>query len=634
MKRKFPQKQKHRKRILITRKREKIYVVGRLRLHPKGFGFVECDDKVRYPQDIFIPRHCINHAVDGDRVEVLVRGEPVSEKGPEGRIATILERSRTHLAGTITEQTEENLYLAYAPLLGRERRVTVEGDREHPIRIGDRLVMKVLDWGTDDTETVCTPSHLLGNISDPSCDIAVAIEEYELRETFPHPAIAEAQAFGTRVGPSDFKDREDLRSLECFTIDPTTARDYDDAVSLSQDKLGNYHLAVHIADVSFYVKPNSSLDQEARKRCNSTYFPGKCVPMLPKELSNELCSLKPLVNRLAVTIFVDFDSSGEMTSYRIARTVIRSQKRFTYEEAKEVLDGSKKSPFVSTLLLMQELCHKLKKKRYERGGIEFALPELIVLCDDEGMPYGTEIIPYDITHQIVEEFMLKANEVVAEHLANEGKHLAYRIHDKPLEENLRSFAQLAHSFGFQLPDNPTVQDLQRLFDEAKEGPYAPHLATHYIRKMRLAIYSPDNIGHYGLNLSHYCHFTSPIRRYIDLVIHRILFGNEHEWEHLQEISSICSDQERVSAKAEGSVILRKKLRLLEEMKREDPHRSWPALITKVKKFGLFFEVVDLMLEGFVPISEIGDEYFVVDEVKMVMRGEKAVQHIVLATRLQ
>jgi ribonuclease R len=317
-----------------------------------------------------------------------------------------------------------------------------------------------------------------------------------------------------------------------------------------------------------------------------------------------------------------FDPQGTLINHRITRSVIRSAKRFTYKEAKLVLDGKKRSPHFSTLHLMVELCRLLKKKRYERGSIEFSLPELVVLVDEKGTPYQTDYITYDITHQMVEEFMLKANEMVAWDLAQQGKNLTYRVHDVPAEENLRDFALLAAAFGFRISDIPGPQDLQKLFEEAGETPYSNYLASSYIRRMRLAAYSAENIGHYGLSLTHYCHFTSPIRRYVDLVVHRILFGESDDLEYLQQVANMCSEQERISAKAESSVVLLKKLRLLHQMHTQNPYREYEAIITRVKNFGVYFEILDLLLEGFIHISELGEDYFVFEEEKMRLRGTR------------
>lgn len=592
---------------------------GILRVHHRGFGFLSPDDKNLYPQDVFIPRHLTQNAVDGDRVEVEVNTASVSEKGPEGKVLAILERSRSHVAGVIASFQKDKA-LAYVPLLGESKRVLVTAEEE--LSIGDRVVLEVLEWGKEDDRTLARLSHKIGHIHDPSTDIAAAIEEYELRKDFPSAVVQEAESIPSKVLPKEIRARKDLRDLVCITIDPDTAKDFDDALNISKDKNGHYHLGVHIADVSHYVSSGSAIDKEAKERSNSTYFPSFCLPMLPRSLSENLCSLKPNVIRLAATVMMEFSPEGKLLRYEIFRSAIKSRKRFTYGEAKQVLDGKVKSPFSKELLLMQELCLHLKRARYERGSIEFSIPELLIMVNERGEPVGTNFIPYDITHQMVEEFMLKANEIVAYHLTEQGRPVAYRIHEEPTDENMKEFSALVGAFGFQLPEEPTPEELQKLFDEVMQTSYGEYLAINYIRRMKMALYSPQNIGHYGLGLTHYCHFTSPIRRYADLIVHRSLFGEVLEKERLEALSRDCSEQERISEKAEKSVILLKKLRLLQEQTAKDPEKVYDAVVTRIRPFGIFFEVLDLMLEGFLHISTLEDDYFVYHEDTLSLVGSQ------------
>lgn len=604
----------------LLKKPKADVVKGFLHMHPRGFGFLQPHEKELYPQDIFIPKHLTQNAVHGDIVEVVINPNSMSEKGPEGKVVAILERARTHMGAIIQTIEKDGTILAYAPMLGTQQKVIVEPSKDFSLKVGDRIVMEVKEWGSKESATKSVASHFIGHIEDASCDIRAAIEEFEIRSDFPLKVIEEAEKFGKIVSREDIKNRTDFRDLVTITIDPDTAKDFDDAINLTKDEKGIYHLGVHIADVSHYVKKGTELDLEAFERSNSTYFPGVCVPMLPYALSNNLCSLKPNVNRLAVSVLMDFDSDGNLLNHQMTKSVIKSKKRFTYKEAKLVLDGKKKSVYESHLKLMVELCSLLKKKRYERGSIEFAIPELVVIVDENGVPTKTDYIEYDITHQLVEEFMLKANEIVATHLSQIGKGLTYRVHDIPADENMKDFSILASAFGFKLSEVPTSYELQKLFEEAKETPYGEYLATSYIRKLRLAVYSAENIGHYGLGLTHYCHFTSPIRRYVDLVVHRILFDEAMSNETLAMISEKCSEQERISAKAEGSVILLKKLRLLQSIYDKEPEKQFEAVVTKVKNFGITFEVLDLMLESFLHISDLQDDYYVFDEGKQKLQG--------------
>lgn len=587
---------------------ETEFVTGILRMHPRGFGFVQPDHLSDYPKEIFIPKHLSDNAVDGDTVEVEINPDSNWDKGPDGKVVSILKRGRTHLGGTVHHTDDKGTLYVYCPLLGTSKPVIVKHAPKH--KIGDRIILKILDWGDEDKPTLGEVSHHLGHISDPTIDIPAAVEEYDLRSDFPKTVIEEAKKWGKEVLKKNLKDREDLTTLTTITIDPETAKDFDDAISLTKDKKGIYHLGVHIADVAHYVFPGSALDKEAILRCNSTYFPGFCLPMLPHELSSNLCSLQPDVIRLTVSVLADFDKNGTLISHRIARSYIQSAKRFTYEEAKEVIDGKKKSPHLQLLKLTVELCRLLKEKRSGRGSIDFALPELVIVVDDKGHPTGTKYVEYDITHQLVEEFMLKANEIVAKTLADRGKPVVFRIHEEPTKENIEDFYTLARSLGFTLPKEPTQNDLQQLFEKAKSTPHGQQLSVGFIRSMKLAIYSSENVGHYGLALDYYCHFTSPIRRYTDLIVQRLLFNEEDKEDDIDKIALRCSEQERISFRAESSVKTLKKFRLLETWMKEDPNKTYEALVTRIKPFGVSFELPSLMLEGFLHISDLENDYFV------------------------
>lgn len=586
-------------------------ITGTISVHQKGFGFVRCTEG----PDVFIPKHSVKDAVDGDTVEVEVN-PVVSAKGPEGIVVAILKRSRTHLAGIIVNKTGRH-YVAFSPLLGIDKPMKVKS--KTALKEGDRVICQITHWKNDADIVEGEMSSLIGHISDPSVDIKAAIEEFNLLSDFSVEAVEEAKAFSTKVTA---KDRKDLTEWEIVTIDPDTAKDFDDAISLTKDDKGHFHLGVHIADVSHYVKSGSHLDKEAVARCNSTYFPGKCVPMLPEELSNELCSLKPKVVRLTQSIFAEFSPTGDLIKYEVARTAIKSQKRFTYKEALAVIEKKKKSPHEELLNRMVDLCNVLKKKRFERGSIDFSMPDDVIIVDDKGVPLRIERIEYDITHQMIEEFMLKANEISARHLAAQGKKLIYRVHEQPTDESFQDFYTFARSMGFTLPAKPTHLDIQKLFIEAKNSPSLPQLSVSFIRSMRLAAYSSENLGHYGLALEHYCHFTSPIRRYTDLIIQRLLFDELPDTTNVDAIATACSEKERVSFRAESSVVLLKKLRLAGTYFNEDPTRVYQAQITRVKPFALFFEVGLFDLEGNLHISKIGNDYFEFNPTRMSFRGSR------------
>lgn len=596
-------------------------MTGTIRVHPRGFGFVVPDDPKKYPQDVFIPKHLTDNAVDGDRVEVEVNPDTRSEKGPDGKILSILERGRSHVAGIISHV--EAATMAHVPILGPNKPVIVKDGKNKKLQVGDRLILSIVEWGDQKNPTLCEVKKKIGHIDDPSCDIEAAVEEYDLTSTFPKNVVQEAKTFGKSVPKKDQKGRLDLSKTPCITIDPETAKDFDDALSISKEKNGHYLLGVHIADVAHYIPAGSALDKEALNRSNSTYFPGTCIPMIPEELSNNLCSLRQGVIRLTVSVLMEFDKEGTLVSSSIERSFIKSQKRFTYGEAKEILDGKKKSTHAPAIKLMEELCLLLKAKRTKRGSVDFALPELVILVDEHGDPTEVKVEEYDITHQLVEEFMLKANEVVAKNLSDREKGVLFRIHEEPAEENLQDFFSLARALGFHVPPKPTSDDIQALFDEAKKTSYNQQLAIGFIRNLKLAYYTPQNVGHYGLALEHYCHFTSPIRRYSDLITQRVLFDEEGEDLNLEKAGQHCSDQERKSFRAEMGVKKLKKLRVLEGWMEDDPDWDYSSKVTKIKPFGLFFEIEELFLEGFLHISELGSDYFNFDPKNEVMVGRSS-----------
>jgi ribonuclease R len=596
---------------------------GVLRMNPRGFGFVVSDNPKYFPEDAFIGSSNLGGAVDGDIVKIELFPEKKEDKGPEGKIIRIIQRGRSRLAALVYHIKSSQTAIFYSPLLGHHRMIESACSSKEPLSVGDRVILQITDWGEEEDDPILGEvQKVLGHLSDASIDNIAAAEEFQIPTKFPRSVVKQAKSFGARVKPKDLEGREDLTQTECFTIDPTTAKDFDDALSLHKDSQGVYHLGVHIADVAYYVTPSTPLDAEAAIRSNSTYLPGTCIPMLPEELSNNLCSLKPKVLRLCVSVFMSFNSEGTLISSNIARTYIKSAKRFTYEEAKLVLDGKKRSVHAPTLHLMVELCHLLKKQRNGRGSIDFSIPEVVLTLDKTGVPSSYQIIEYDITHQMVEEFMLKANEMVATTLQERGIPLIFRVHEEPSPESKEEFWALARICGFSLPAIPTAQDIQKLFQDAKHTRYATQLCIAFIRSMKLAKYSSDNLGHYGLALENYCHFTSPIRRYPDLIIQRLLFGHTPE-EALDAIAERCSDKERVSFKAEQSVKNLKKLRLLNAWLKEDPLREYTCQIAKIKPFALHFELSPIGVEGSLHVSEIRGDYFIYEADKNSFLGRNS-----------
>jgi len=578
----------------------KEYVEGTLRTNPRGFGFVIV--KGSKTKDVFIPKKDMQNAIDGDIVQVEIT--QITKKGPEGKILEIIKREKTHLAGIIFSKQDKD-YQVFVPILGIDWLVIVKSKK--PLKLGDRILMEVIDWEDKNKRTICQMTRYLSNISEVSKDTQAAAYEFDIKDEFSKEVLNEVRDF--KITASDFINREDFTNITTMTIDPIGAKDFDDAISISKDKNNHFHLGVHITDVAHYVKPNTELDKEAAKRANSTYFPDICVPMLPKKLSNELCSLQQAKIRLTVSVIMEFDPSGDLLSYRIVRSYIKSKKRFTYEKAKKILDSNKKNKYRTHLKNMVDLCLLLKKKRFDRGSIDFALPDARLIIDKNGVPIKIEIVQYDITHQMIEEFMLKANEIVATHLSKSGRTIIYRVHEEPSYDNFKDFYDLAKSLGFSLPDKPDHKDIQELFVKAKDTKYLHLLSISFIKNMKLACYSSENIGHFGLALEHYTHFTSPIRRYTDLITQRILFNEEDKNVDLNEVAAICSEKERISFKAESSVTTLKKLRLLKTILKKQPNKIFKATIMKIKPFGIHFDLDNYFVSGFLHVSELTDDFY-------------------------
>ena len=586
------------------------YIQGKFFLHIKGFGFVQPEDS-DHPE-VFIPPRMNKNAISGDTVIVKVMTK--SSRGYEGVIEEVVKRSRDEFVATVIDDEGKN-YLLFSPLIGESKEINLV-KKGKKYEIGDRLIVKIVEYDGDILSADFI--RFLGNISDPSIDVEAAILEHQIRNFFPPEVVEEAKTFS--ITEKDYVGRVDLRGVETVTIDPNTAKDFDDAITLSRDEKGNYLLGVHIADVSHFVKKGSAIDREAFLRANSTYFPTKVVPMLPEQLSNHLCSLVEGEDRLTVSVLLEIGPDGTVLDQEVTKTVINSNKRFTYDQAFEILTTKKESPHRKLLEEMQSLCQLFKEKRKERGSVELALPDIQVICDENESPMHIQTHLYDITHQMIEEFMLKANEVVAETLEERNEGGIYRVHDEPDSTNFDNFFTYVRLLGYNLPDAPTSHDIAAMFEQARHSPNIEQIAVKYIRSQKLAIYSPDNIGHYGLGLENYSHFTSPIRRYSDLVVHRILFEGKHDAKELKAAADKCSENERKSFVAETSVVKLKKYRLLDSYFDKDVERIYKVVITNVSPKGLTFDLSGLGIEGSITMRELNDDYYIFDEKRLQLKG--------------
>jgi ribonuclease R len=611
---------------------EKRLATGRLSTHRDGYGFVETEG-VEGP-DIFVRRRNMGGALHKDRVQVQV----IFEKGggrAEGRITRVLERARHRLTG-ILRQAESGLVVTpYGAAPYEEVRIPsgAAGAGEDGMVVGIELFR--YPSGNDVPEGKVV--EVMGSPDEPGMDLKIIIRKYGLRDAFPPEVEEAAGAVPDSVREEDRAGREDFRDLVTVTIDGETARDFDDAISIRRRGNGTFTLWVHIADVSHYVQEGSPIDLEARERGTSVYFPERALHMLPERLSTGICSLKPGVDRLCQTCVMEIDEAGEITGARIAKGVIRSDRRMTYTEVARCLEGDaaecrRQGDLVEPFRLMEELCGRLRGKREQRGSIDFDLPEPVILLDDRGEMTGITPLERNIAHQLIEEFMLAANEAVAVELVEREWPAMFRIHDKPDPGKLAELDAVVKTFGFALPqpfDEISPKDIQLFLKSVTGRPEEDALQRIVLRSMMRAAYSEVFGLHFGLATRRYLHFTSPIRRYPDLIVHRTLsesstWGRAGRQEKatrrkvLHDLALHASERERNADAAEWELIDWKKVGFMLDRVGEEHE----AIVSGVVSFGLFVELEDLYIDGLVHISTLEDDYYRFIETKHLLVGER------------
>jgi len=498
---------------------------------------------------------------------------------------------------------------------------------------GDIVEAEITAWPYGNEPAVGKILEVLGRADDPDVEIEVIAKKYRLPRRFPPEVALEAKNIPSEVLPSEIKGREDLRGRTVVTIDGETAKDFDDAVSIERTALG-YKLFVSIADVSHYVKEGTDLDKEAYQRGTSVYFPDRCIPMLPERISNGIASLNPNVERLTMTAEIEFDENGAPVRTSFYESVIKSSERLTYTNVKKTL--TKEDPSVSgryahieqDLKTMEELALKLFKRRMEQGSIDFDLPEPQIIIDIEGRPVDIVKSERNVAHRIVEEFMLSANRAVAEFFSSAKYPFVYRIHETPDAASVAEFKEFAAGLGLRLEEKTSPKSFQRLLAAAADTPYEKLINHVLLRTMRQAVYSDKNLGHFGLAFEDYTHFTSPIRRYPDLVVHRLLkkaLRKEYtakERERLKaslpEITSHASARERNAMEAEREIVDLKKVQFMKDKAGE----VLPGIVSGVTSFGFFVELKDYFVEGLVHVTSLKDDYYVFTEKKHMLVGEK------------
>jgi ribonuclease R len=607
--------------------RNAVLLQGKVTVHRAGYGFVVLDDKGK--EDVFVPARHLGAVMDGDRVAVrIVRsGRPGRPGRSEGRIVQVLERAHQELLGRYELHHRQAFVVPADPRLSHP--VQLSAPSSVPVKPGQIVVLRLDSYPTANRPPFGTILRVLGDADDPAVEIAATVYKYGLPSDFEPEVLAAASALPAVVRPEDLQGREDLRELPLVTIDGETAMDFDDAVAVRREEQGRIRLWVAIADVGYYVTPGSPIDQQALERSTSVYFPGHCIPMLPESLSNEICSLKPQQDRLAMVAELLFDADGQRLDSRFYSAVIRSQARLTYTEVRDHLEPGVASEtagqkeLLRHLQVMEELARRLTVMRRRRGSLDFDLPEAEVVLGLRGRPEDFVRAERNMAHRIIEEFMLAANEAVATFLHERQVPLLFRIHESPDLEKLQAFQEFVAYLNYGLiidGQSDTAHQLQALLAKVAGRPEERMVNQVLLRSMKQARYDAENVGHFGLAAELYCHFTSPIRRYPDLVIHRILrevLTHEKKspqrdswWQRqLPAIAEQCSVNERRAMEAERDIIDLKKCQYMADRVGEE----FQGNISGVQPFGFFVELQQVFVEGLVPVASLDEDYYQYEE---------------------
>jgi ribonuclease R len=610
-------------------------VTGTLSIHQKGFGFLTTETPGQ--PDIFIPAENTGTAMHGDRVvarinrDVSPRRARDRHERNEGRVIRILERARDTVVGTLQQSRNFHYVVPDDPRFVHDVYVQMPPRAKLPKapNRGDKVVVRLESWESRHVNPEGEIIEVLGPATAPGVDMLSIIRKFDLPTEFPKDVIDEANRIPESVDGRMFRDREDLRNKFIVTIDPDDARDFDDAIDVEKIDSQGWRLGVHIADVASYVVPESALDREARRRGNSVYLPDRVIPMLPERLSNGVCSLKPGVDRLAHSVFIQFDKSGQPKSARFTKSVIRSARRLTYKEAYAILKSKPNDELSRRLHGAWELASLLRRKRFAHGSLDLDFPEVKVYIDPAGKPVRLERVENDESHQLIEEFMLAANEAVARELRQHAVPTIYRVHEDPDPEKLAEYREFVLSFNYKVGDLSQRTEIQRFLASIRGKPEEQALKIGLLKSLKRARYAPQPLGHYGLAKANYLHFTSPIRRYADLVAHRTLAaerarsGSRSDLNQMASIAQHISETERNAAEAEIDAVRMKKLEFFQRQLDERDPQVFRAAIVDVRNYGLVVELPDVLITGLVHISAITDDFYLFDAAQRRLVGRRS-----------
>lgn len=624
-------------------KGESKRLTGSYRANLRGFGFVVTEDG---GQDVFIGEEDKNGAFDGDRVEFIIIKEP-DQRRREGRIVRIISRGITEIVGIYRKREKQNYGFVIPDNQKFVQDIYIPAEKSKGAMDGHKVVAELISYGEGGRKPEGKVTEIIGHINDPGVDIMSIVRGYDLPVTFSEKILNQAERVAKEVSEADMSGRKDIRDWQMVTIDGEDAKDLDDAVSLTQE--GEYYvLGVHIADVTNYVQENSAIDREALQRGTSVYLVDRVIPMLPHKLSNGICSLNAGEDRLALSCIMTVDRKGAVVGHEIAETVIHVDKRMTYTSVKKILEDRDPveikayEELVPMFERMRELSQILRERRKRRGSIDFDFPEAKIVLDEKGEPI--EIKPYDrnVATKIIEDFMLLANETVAEDYYWQELPFLYRTHEAPEEEKLRTLAAFIHNFGYSMHigvNETRPKEIQKLLARVEDTPEENLICRLALRSMKQARYMPENVGHFGLAANYYTHFTSPIRRYPDLQIHRIIKDNlrgrmdERKIEHYQnilpEVAKHSSETERRAEEAERETLKLKKA----EYMRQYIGEEFEGVISGMTKWGMYVELPNTV-EGMVHVTNMQDDHYDYDDERYEMVGVHTNQTYKLGQRVR
>jgi len=602
----------------------KNYLIGKLSVSRNGAAYVITDSSEE--EDIFIAEGNLSNALHNDVVKVNVFPAR-NRRRPEGQVVEIVERSKKQLVGTISISKGIAYFIPDNPAYRRD--VLIPGQFLNGAQTGDKVVIVITDWVVGTRSPLGEVIHVLGKPGDNNVEMNAILAEFDFPLKFKDEVEKECEKIDAAIPEKEINSRRDFRNITTFTIDPADAKDFDDAISY--ENLGNsmHRIGIHIADVSYYVKPDSAIDKEAYERGTSVYLVDRTIPMLPEKLSNELCSLRPHEDKLCFSAVFDLDDNAKVHKEWFGRTVINSNRRFNYDEAQEIIE-TKQGDFAEIILKVHDLSQKLRQQRFDNNAVNFETEEVRFKLDETGKPVGVYLRVEQEANWLIEEMMLLANKRVAEKIGKnssrfkEVKTFVYRIHDEPIGEKVENFKNFVAKLGLELKTGnkkQLTQSLNQLLKDAKERNEYELLSKLSIRMMARAVYSTDNIGHYGLAFPYYTHFTSPIRRYPDLMVHRLLEAYLHDKPSVnknqyEEFCKHCSKMEQKAVEAERASIKYKQAEYLADK----IGQVFEATVSGISKWGVFAELKETKCEGVIPIKRFDDDFYYIDDDNFTLTG--------------